>query len=96
MKKGYHSTQSKAFNTIPRSEYLGVVLGFAIGMFLTGALHWDNRILELIGAVAGFAVGWWIDGKYYAEKDIPAGSRANNAGITIKLYHCMGDNHPVS
>ena len=50
MKKGYHSTQSKAFNTIPRSEYLGVVLGFAIGMFLTGALHWDNRILELIGA----------------------------------------------
>lgn len=43
MKKGYHSTQSKAFNTIPRSEYLGVVLGFAIGMFLTGALHWDNR-----------------------------------------------------
>ena len=46
MKKGYHSTQSKAFNTIPRSEYLGVVLGFAIGMFLTGALHWDNRILE--------------------------------------------------
>ena len=72
MKKGYHSTQSKAFNTIPRSEYLGVVLGFAIGMFLTGALHWDNRILELIGAVAGFVVGWWIDGKYYAEKDIPA------------------------
>ena len=48
------------------------VFGFAIGMFLTGALHWDNRILELIGAVAGFVVGWWIDGKYYAEKDIPA------------------------
>ena len=72
MKKGYHSTQSKAFNTIPRSEYLGVVLGFAIGMFLTGALHWDNRILELIGAVAGFVVGRWIDGKYYTEKDIPA------------------------
>lgn len=57
MKKGYHSTQSKAFNTIPRSEYLGVVLGFAIGMFLTGALHWDNRILELIGAVALLSAG---------------------------------------
>lgn len=71
MKRGYHSTQSKAFQTIPKSEYLGVVLGFAIGMFMTGFLRWDNYILELVGAVIGFAIGWWVDGKYYAEKDVP-------------------------
>lgn len=72
MKRGYHSTQSKAFGTIPRSEYLGVVLGFAIGMFVTGFLNMEGYVLEAVGTVIGFAVGWWVDGKYYAEADVPA------------------------
>ncbi len=71
MKKGYHSTQSKAFGTIPRSEYLGIALGFAIGMFLTGLLRMDGYVLEAVGAAIGFAIGWWVDGKYYAEADVP-------------------------
>ena len=72
MKRGYHSTQSKYFNTVPRSECLGLALGFAIGMFLTGLFRMDSSALEIVGAVIGFAVGYWIDGKYFAEKDIPA------------------------
>ncbi len=71
MKRGYHSTQSKYFNTIPRSEFLGIALGFAIGMFLTGLFRLDSTVLEIVGAGIGFAVGYWIDGKYFAEKDIP-------------------------
>lgn len=72
MKQGYNSTQSKAFGIIPRSEYLGVVLGFAIGMFLTGLQQQDGYALELAGSVIGYAIGWWVDGKYYAEKAVPA------------------------
>lgn len=71
MKRGYHSTQTKAFQVIPKSEYVGVVLGFAIGMFLTGLLHMDHYFLEMVGAVIGFAIGWWMDGRYFAEKDVP-------------------------
>ena len=36
-KKGTHSTQKKYFNTIPRSEFYGFVLGYAIGLIVSGA-----------------------------------------------------------
>lgn len=71
MKRGYHSTQKKYFNTVPRSEFLGLALGFAIGMFLTGLFRLDGSALEIVGAVIGFAVGYWIDNRYFAEKDVP-------------------------
>ena len=71
MKRGYHSTQKKYFNTVPRSEFLGLALGFAIGMFLTGLFRLDGSALEIVGAVIGFAVGYWIDNRYFVEKDVP-------------------------
>lgn len=71
MKKGYHSVQNKAFGTIPRSEFVGIALGYGVGMFLTGLFHMDGYILEIAGAVIGFAIGWHIDQKYYLEKDVP-------------------------
>ncbi|MGM9616623.1 hypothetical protein [Butyricicoccus sp.] len=71
MKKGYHSTQSKTFGTIPRSEFLGIALGYAIGMFFTGFFHMDGYVLEIVGAVIGFAAGWYVDQKYFLEKDVP-------------------------
>ncbi|MDO4173835.1 MAG: hypothetical protein Q4D42_03625 [Eubacteriales bacterium] len=71
MKKGYHSVQDKKFGTIPRSEFIGVVLGYAIGLFLTGLFRMDNYVLQIVGAVIGFAIGWYIDQKYYLEKDVP-------------------------
>lgn len=69
MKRGYHSTQPKYFNVIPRTQFLGIALGFAIGLFFTGFFRLDNSYLQIIGAVLGYAVGWWLDGKYFAEKD---------------------------
>lgn len=71
MKKGYHSTQIKVFGTIPRSEFLGIALGYAIGMFFTGFLHMDGYVLEAVGTVIGFAAGWYVDQKYFLEKDVP-------------------------
>lgn len=71
MKKGYHSVQSKAFGTIPRSEFVGIALGYGVGMFLTGLFNMDSYILEIVGAVIGFAIGWYVDEKYYQEKDVP-------------------------
>lgn len=71
MKKGYHSVQSKAFGTIPRSEFIGIALGYAIGMFFTGFFNMDGYVLEIAGAVIGFAIGWYVDEKYYQEKDVP-------------------------
>ena len=71
MKKGYHSTQKKYFNTIPRTGFLGLALGYAVGLFLTGLLRMDGYALQIIGVVVGTAIGYWMDGKYYAEKDVP-------------------------
>ncbi|MGM9629248.1 hypothetical protein [Butyricicoccus sp.] len=72
MKRGYHSTQRKYFNTVPRSEFLGLALGYAVGMFLTGLFRMEGSTLEIVGTVVGFGIGYWIDGKYFAEKDVPA------------------------
>lgn len=71
MKKGYHSRQSKFFGSIPRSEYLGVAAGFAIGMIVQGLTAMSGSAFEIAGAVIGFAIGYYIDAKYYAEKDVP-------------------------
>ncbi|MGM9616349.1 hypothetical protein [Butyricicoccus sp.] len=71
MKRGYHSTQNKAFGTIPYSEFIGIALGYAIGMFFTGFFHMEGYVLEIAGAVIGFAAGWHVDEKYFQEKDVP-------------------------
>lgn len=71
MKKGYHSTQRKYFNTVPRSEFLGLALGYGCGLVLSGLLKYDGQWLSLGGAVVGIAIGYYIDGKYFAEKDVP-------------------------
>lgn len=71
MKKGYHSIQDKLFGSIPRSEYLGVAAGFAIGMIVQGFTARDGSAFEIAGAVIGFIIGYIIDAKYYAEKDVP-------------------------
>lgn len=71
MKRGYHSTQRKYFNTVPRSAFLGFVLGYAIGLFLTGLFDLDSYVLQIIGIAIGTGIGYWIDGKYFAEKDVP-------------------------
>lgn len=72
MKKGYHSTQNKLFGSIPRSEYLGLAAGFAVGMIVQGFTAMDGSAFEIAGAVIGFIIGYVIDAKYYAEKDVPA------------------------
>lgn len=71
MKKGYHSTQRKYFRTIPRSEFYGLALGYALGMVFAGLMHDDGQKFQLIGAIIGVAIGYVIDSKYYAEKDVP-------------------------
>ena len=70
-KKGTHSTQKKYFNTIPRSEFYGFVLGYAIGLILTGALRIESQIPQLAIAVIGLGIGYFIDKKYYQEPDEP-------------------------
>ena len=68
-KKGYHSTQKKYFNTIPKSEFYGVALGYAIGLFMTGLLRIESQIPQLVTAVIGFLIGYYVDYKYYRVKD---------------------------
>lgn len=71
MKRGYHSTQRKYFGTVPRTVFLGFVLGYAIGLFLSGLFHLDSYVLQIVGLAIGTGIGYWMDGKYYAEKDVP-------------------------
>ena len=73
-KKGYHSTQRLYFNTIPRSEFYGFVLGYAVGIILQGLFgvesgFWD--IFKLVLTAVGFMIGYYIDLKYFQEKDEP-------------------------
>ena len=70
-KKGYHSTQKKYFNTIPKSEFYGVAIGYALGLILTGALRMESQIPQLALAVVGFLIGYYVDYKYYRVKDEP-------------------------
>lgn len=71
MKKGYHSTQKKYFNAIPRSEFYGIAIGYALGLIVTGLLKMESQIPELAFAVVGFLIGYYIDFKYYRVKDEP-------------------------
>lgn len=71
MKKGYHSTQRKVFNTIPYSEFLGIALGYAAGMIAHGLLRLDSSAPELVGIAAGFAVGFLIDKLFCQDKNAP-------------------------
>lgn len=67
-----HSTQKKYFNTIPRSEFYGFVLGYAFGLIICGALRIESQIPQLAIALAGFGIGYYIDKKYFQEPDEPA------------------------
>lgn len=71
MKRGYHSVQERAFHAIPRSEFIGLALGFAIGSIAHGILKMDGLVLEVAGTAAGFAIGVLIDRLLYLEKDVP-------------------------
>ncbi len=71
MKKGYHSTQRKYFNTVPRSEFYGLAVGYAVGLIFAGLFHDNGQKFQLAGVIIGVAIGYWIDSKYYAEKDVP-------------------------
>ena len=72
-KKGTHSTQKKYFNTIPRSEFYGFVLGYAFGLIICGALRIESQIPQLAIALIGFGIGYFIDKKYFQEPDEPSG-----------------------
>lgn len=69
MKKGFHSTQEKTWNAIPRSEFLGVAIGLAIGMIVHGALQMDSSLPEIVGAAIGFSIGYLIDRMFFLEKN---------------------------
>ncbi|MDO4407548.1 MAG: hypothetical protein Q4C16_01235 [Eubacteriales bacterium] len=71
MKKGYHSTQKKYFNTIPRSEFYGIAIGYALGLITTGFFRIESQIPQLALAVIGFLIGYYIDRKFYRVKDEP-------------------------
>ncbi len=70
-RKGTHSTQKKYFNTIPKSEFYGIALGYALGLILGGLLRLESQIPQLAIAVLGFGIGYYIDKKYYQEPDEP-------------------------
>lgn len=75
-KKKTHSTQKKYFNTIPRSEFYGVAIGYALGLIIGGLLRLESQIPQLAAAVIGFGIGYFIDKKYYQELDEPYESAA--------------------
>lgn len=71
MKPGYHSTQSKMYNRIPRSEFYGFVLGYAVGTIIRGVFNLQSNTLQLGLAVIGLGIGVWWDRKFYMVKDEP-------------------------
>lgn len=79
-KKGTHSTQKKYFNTIPRSEFYGLAIGYAFGLILGGLLRLESQIPQLALAVIGFGIGYFIDKKYFQEPDEPYEEAAETDG----------------
>ena len=75
--KGTHSTQRKYFGTIPQSEFYGVAVGYAIGLFIAGYLRLETQALQLGLALAGLLIGYVYDKKYCQEKDEPEGGEAD-------------------
>ena len=94
MKPGYQSTQSKIYGTIPRSEFYGFVLGYAVGTILRGIFNLQDTILQLALAAVGLLIGIWVDRKYFMVKDeqeedtaetaetLPVEGEADKAGLT--------------
>ena len=59
--KKTHSTQRKYFGTIPRSEFYGFVLGYALGLIISGLLRLDSQFQHILFALVGFGIGYYID-----------------------------------
>ena len=70
-KRKTHSTQRKYFNTIPRSEFYGFVLGYALGLIDCGALRLDTQIPQIALAAVGLGIGYYIDIKYFQAPNEP-------------------------
>ena len=69
MKEGYHSTQEKVYGKIPRSEFYGFVLGYAVGTILRGIFNLQSSTLAIILSAIGVGIGIWYDRKYFMVKD---------------------------
>ena len=82
-----HTTQKKYFGTVPRSEFYGFVVGYAIGLFVTGALRLQSQFQEIIFACVGLAIGYYIDKKYFQEPDEPyvEDDAASEAGTVSEI-----------
>ena len=82
-----HTTQKKYFGTVPRSEFYGFVVGYAIGLFVTGALRLQSQFQENIFACVGLAIGYYIDKKYFQEPDEPyvEDDAASEAGTVSEI-----------
>ena len=82
-----HTTQKKYFGTVPRSEFYGFVLGYAIGLIVTAALRLQSQFQEIIFACVGLAIGYYIDKKYYQEPDEPyeEADAASDAGAVSEF-----------
>ena len=82
-----HTTQKKYFGTVPRSEFYGFVVGYAIGLFVTGALRLQSQFQEIIFACVGLAIGYYIDKKYFQEPDEPyvEDNAASEAGTVSEI-----------
>ncbi len=76
-KNGYHSTQDVVYRKIPKSEFYGFVVGFALGMILRGLINLsglfevNDNYISYVLCMVGLAIGWWVDQKYYMVKDEP-------------------------
>lgn len=86
MKRGYHSTQSKIYGNIPRSEFYGFVLGYAVGTIIRGIFGLNSNGLQLLLAVIGLGIGVWVDRKYFMEKDEP-----EEVNEEVSLEEAAGD-----
>ena len=82
-----HTTQKKYFGTVPRSEFYGFVLGYAIGLIVTAALRLQSQFQEIIFACVGLAIGYYIDKKYFQEPDEPyvEDDAASEAGTVSEI-----------
>ncbi|MDO5132414.1 MAG: hypothetical protein Q4D81_05485 [Eubacteriales bacterium] len=92
-KKGYHSTQKKYFGTIPRSEFYGITLGYAIGLFISGALRLETQFQTLLFAAAGYFIGLVYDRKYCMEPDVPL---EEDSGEDLEQQEALPEKEPAA
>lgn len=87
MKKGYHSKQMKVFGKIPRSQFLGIALGYAAGLILQGITKNTSNVLLLAGLAGGYVIGYLIDRFLFLEPDdIRNEMKADHPGEMIIEY----------